>query len=282
VSPVATEDNCVNIVPPLSEHFAVCDDLNEHIILTAETVYRFAPSAKNVADKIILHSSYFGLPRYVSFDCGTHFASELTKVCLEKLVVSPRFHCPYNPRAAGIVERSSSTVKQIISKFAAEHPSSWQKILPFALWFLHTSVIETLGISPFQAAFGRIGIEPLQLLCDDWIGKRPLPLGIAKAPLEYLQDLERKLLLASDYATEHAAREPLRYTFAYNLRSRDKSFEIGERVIYLRPSSTHKLTRTCKVHVLLCKKIHHTRTLLNLTVNNNGAMPTIYVNITNA
>ena len=120
-----------------------------------------APSAKNVIDKIILHSSYFGLPRYISFDCGTHFTSELTKVCLERLGVSPRFHCPYNPRAAGIVERSNATVKQIISKLAADHPSSWHKILPFALWCLRTSVNQTLGISPFQAAFGRIGIEPL-------------------------------------------------------------------------------------------------------------------------
>ena len=27
-----------------------------------------APAAKNVVDKIIVHSSYFGLPRYISFD----------------------------------------------------------------------------------------------------------------------------------------------------------------------------------------------------------------------
>jgi hypothetical protein len=93
-----------------------------------------SPSAKSVVDKIILHSSYFGLPRYISFDCGTRFTSELTKVCLGRLRVSPRFHCPYNPRAAGIVERSNATVKQIISKLVADYPSAWNKLLPFALW----------------------------------------------------------------------------------------------------------------------------------------------------
>ena len=36
-----------------------------------------ALTAKNVLDKIILHGSYFGLARYISFDCGTHFTSEL-------------------------------------------------------------------------------------------------------------------------------------------------------------------------------------------------------------
>jgi hypothetical protein len=40
-----------------------------------------ASSAKNVLDKLLIHCSYFGLPRYISFDCGTHFTSELTKTC---------------------------------------------------------------------------------------------------------------------------------------------------------------------------------------------------------
>ncbi len=65
-----------------------------------------APTASNVFDKLMVHCSIFGLPRYISFDCGTHFTSELTKICLARLRVSPRFHCPYNPRAAGLVERS--------------------------------------------------------------------------------------------------------------------------------------------------------------------------------
>jgi hypothetical protein len=95
-----------------------------------------APSVKNVLDKLLIHGSYFGLPTYISFDCGTHFTSELTKACLERLGVSPRFHCPfnYNPRAAGLVERSNATLKQIISKLIADMTSTWHKVLPFALW----------------------------------------------------------------------------------------------------------------------------------------------------
>jgi hypothetical protein len=119
---------------------------------------------------------------------------------------------------------------------------------------LRTSVNETLGISPYQAVFGRAATGPLQLLCDDWIGKRPLPLDIAKAPCEYLTDLERKLQIASEYAMQHADREQTRYTHAYNLRSRDKSFQVGERVIYLMPSSTHKLTRTWQGPCVVVKK----------------------------
>jgi len=140
-----------------------------------------APTAKNVVDKIIVHSSYFGLPRYKSFNYGTHFTSELTRTCL-RLGVSPRFHCPYNPRAAGLVERSNSTLKQVISKLATDMPSFLHKVLPFALWSMRSSVNETLGKSPYLVVFGQPAIGPLQLVCDDWTGKRPLLLDIVKAP----------------------------------------------------------------------------------------------------
>jgi len=58
-------------------------------------------------------------------------------------------------------------MKQVISKLGADMPSSWHKVLPFALWSMQTSVNETLGMSPYQAISG-----PLQLVCDDWTGKR--------------------------------------------------------------------------------------------------------------
>ena len=244
-----------DIIGPMSDgvykYALVLTDIQSRYVTAYELT---APTAKNVVDKIVMHSSYFGLPRYISFDCGTHFTSELTKACLERLGVSPRFHCPYNPRAAGLVERSNATLKQIISKLAADMPSTWHKVLPFALWSLRTSVNETLGMSPYQAVFGRPAVGPLQLLCDDWTGKRPLPLDIAKAPAHYLRDLERKLEIASEYTAEHAAREQTRYTHNYNLRSRDKSFIVGERVIYLMPSSTHKLTRTWIGPCIVVKK----------------------------
>ena len=244
-----------DLIGPMGEgkykYAIVLTDVQSRYVTAFELV---APTAKNVVDKIILHSSYFGLPRYISFDCGTHFTSELTKACLERLGVSPRFHCPYNPRAAGLVERSNATIKQIISKLAADRPNMWHQILPLALWSLRTSVNETLGLSPYQMVFGHPAIGPLQLLSDDWTGVRPLPLDIAKAPAKYMENLERKLQLASDYSIDHATREQARYTHNYNLKSRDKSFQIGERVVYLMPSSTQKLTRTWTGPCVVVKK----------------------------
>ena len=83
---------------------------------------------------------------------------------------------------------------------------------------LRTSVNETLGISPYQAVFGQLAIGPLQLICDNWTGKRPLPLDLAKAPADYLRRLEDKLQTVAAFGEEQATREQGRYDHNYNLR----------------------------------------------------------------
>jgi hypothetical protein len=85
-------------------------------------------------------------------------------------------------------------------------PSTWHKVLPFALWSIRTLVNETSGISPYQAVFGQLARGSLQLLCDHWTGIKPLPLDLAKSPAQYLEQLENKLQIAADYSAEHAAR----------------------------------------------------------------------------
>jgi transposase InsO family protein len=120
------------------------------------------------------------MPTVIHCDRGTNFTSSLTQLLLQKLGCAPKYNSSYHPQSSGLVERTSATLKNIISKLAASFPRSRKTILPFALWSLRTSVNETLGISPYRAAFGRSPIGPLQILRDAWIGKRELPLDLAK------------------------------------------------------------------------------------------------------
>jgi hypothetical protein len=113
--------------------------------------------------------------------------------------------------------------------------------MPFALWSIRTAVNETLGISPYRAAFGRTPIGPLQILRDSWTGKRELPLDLARHPREYLQEVEEKLRIGQEYAEKHAIKAQKRYADYYNSKSSDKQFEVGEQVIYLARNSNQKM-----------------------------------------
>jgi hypothetical protein len=197
-------------------------------------------SAKKICDCLIEYFSIFSMPTVIHCDMGTNFTSNLTQLLLTRLGCAPRFNTSYHPQSSGLVERTNATLKTIISKLASSFPRSWETIVPFALWSLRTSVNETLGTSPYRAAFGRTPIGPLQILCDSWAGKRELPLDLAKHPREYLQEVEEKLRIGQEYAEKHAVIAQKRYADYYNSKSSDKHFDVGERVIYLTRNSTRK------------------------------------------
>jgi hypothetical protein len=73
----------VDLIGPMGngkyQYALVLTDVQSRYVTAFELT---TPSVKNVPDKLLIHFSYFGLPRYISFDCGTHFTSELTKACL--------------------------------------------------------------------------------------------------------------------------------------------------------------------------------------------------------
>ena len=69
-------------------------------------------------------------------------------------------------------------------------------------------------------------------------GKTELPLNLGKTAIEYLEELRKNLEVAQQYATSHTEKAQQRYISRYNLRAREKSFEIGQSVLALIPDST--------------------------------------------
>ena len=61
---------------------------------------------------------------------------------------------------------------------------------------------------------------------------------LGKSPTEYLAELRNHLETANAYADSHTTRAQQRYATYYNLRSRDKHFTVGEKVLILTPDSS--------------------------------------------
>ncbi|GFY17186.1 retrovirus-related Pol polyprotein from transposon opus [Trichonephila clavipes] len=61
---------------------------------------------------------------------------------------------------------------------------------------------------------------------------------------KYLEDLIEKLRKAHEIAAETAEATQNNYASYYNLRTREKQFKVGDKVLVLLPSSTHKLMKT--------------------------------------
>ena len=85
--------------------------------------------------------------------------------------------------------------------------------------------------------YGKLPRGPLAVLRENWSGQRNLPLNLGKSTVEYLEDLQKNLEAAEAYAKLHSQKAQQRYVSNYNLRSREKSFQVGEQVLILTPNS---------------------------------------------
>src|SRR6218665_3945763 len=192
-------------------------------------------SAKAVCDAYIQMFTTFGVPKTISTDCGSNFTSQHTKELLKRLGGCPRFNTPSHPESSGLVERCKSSLKTMIYKLAQDDPKAWRKLLPFTLWALRERPSATTHVSPYMLIFGTTPRGPLIVLKELWIGERQMPLSIGKTTEQYLQDLKNNLELARAYAEFYSDIEQRRMTDYYNLRSMDRRYSVGEKVISLAP-----------------------------------------------
>ncbi|GBN20764.1 Retrovirus-related Pol polyprotein from transposon 297 [Araneus ventricosus] len=101
----------------------------------------------------------------------------------------------------------------------------------------------TTGLSPYQMVYGRLPRGPLALMRDSWTGKRNIPLAVSRSIEKYLKNLRQNLERAHEIATGNAEKNKAEYTRRYNLRAREKTFQVGEKVLILESVSPHKLLK---------------------------------------
>ncbi|GBO45566.1 Retrovirus-related Pol polyprotein from transposon 297 [Araneus ventricosus] len=156
---------------------------------------------------------------------------------------APRFATPGHPESMGTVERWNKTLKEMLSKNIQDHGNDWDIHLPYLL-FAYTEVPHsTTGLSPYQMVYGRLPRGPLALMRDSWTGKRNIPLSVSRSIEKYLENLRQNLEKAHEIATANAEKNQAEYTRRYKLRAREKTFQVGEKVLILESVSPHKLLK---------------------------------------
>ena len=101
---------------------------------------------------------------------------------------------------------------------------------------------ESTSVPPWVLAFGFLPRGPLAILQESWCDEQQLPPNLGKAPHAYLMELRDNLERAQDYASQHVQNAQKKYVHRYNLRSCEKSFVPGDKVLILRKDTTSSKT----------------------------------------
>ena len=105
----------------------------------------------------------FGTPAVIVSDNGPAFRNDLA-VCASKYFGYRHIHTlPYNPQANGAAEAAVKRIKLLLDRQTKDYVD-WEKLLPLSQHMLNTTVHTSIGLTPYQALFGRepIGLEQLE------------------------------------------------------------------------------------------------------------------------
>ncbi len=230
------------IEPPSSRGHHYVLVMVDHCTRWCECVPLKTLTAKETCNALNTIFQRIGIPRVVISDNGTNFVSNLNKIFFSKFGIEIRNSTPLHPEGNSLAERLVQNVKKMLHHvIISNKPREWDLKIPYLMWALRTMENESTGFSPYELVYGRASRGPLEILRDTWGGDKSPEKGLGKTSLEYLEQLRLDLSTYNDVAATNVANAQRAYTEQYNVRSRDKSFEVGDQVLVLLPDSTNKL-----------------------------------------
>ena len=128
-------------------------------------------------------------------------------------------------------------------------------MIPSLLFAYRNVPNEISGLTPAMLVFGRNCRNGLDVMYDRWSGKDVALPKLCKSDLEFLTSVQQNLKVAQDIASAHSKPLEKAYIDRYNLKAREKSFEVGTQVLVLMPDSSSKMKSRWQGPYVVSKKL---------------------------
>ena len=142
-------------------------------------------NCKAVCECLVQVFSLVGISSVITSDQGSCFTAQLTQEFMKLFGCNPRWSSPLQPEGNSLVERLNQTLKKLLHHVVRNYGKKWWKMLPHVLWCIRQSKNETLGVSPYMMAFGRLPSNLLKLLKDSWTENGDILLVPGKSTMEF-------------------------------------------------------------------------------------------------
>ena len=174
----------------------------------------------------------FGYPTEIHSDMGAQFTSNLYNLANTTLGIKVTHTTGYHPAGNGMVERVNRDLGNILRALMKDDPSSWEDVLPQALFALRTAVSRTTGLSPYNIIFGRDVSQPLDLIFGQPEDYVPATVTTTSAQ-EYAHQLRKRIRRAQEYVRQNLAKAVKRQRRLYHQEK--KHFLPGTKVLLFTP-----------------------------------------------
>ena len=170
---------------------------------------------------------------------GTQFVSECMQEVLRLLSIRQLSTTPYHPMCNGLVEKFNETLKTMLRRLCSEQPRQWHRYVNPLLLAYREVPQETTGFSPFKLLYERTVRGPMRFLRHLWTTEDDAP--EVRNSYQYLLELRERLEETLRIAIEELCKTQVRQKCYYDRKAKERSLELWDKVILLRPTDSNKL-----------------------------------------
>ncbi|GKD87320.1 reverse transcriptase domain-containing protein, partial [Tanacetum coccineum] len=106
---------------------------------------------------------YFGMPKALISDRGTHFCNKIMEKTKKIYGVNHRFSTSYHPQTSGQVQNANRALKRILEKTVKDNPTIWSRKLDDALWAFRTTYKTPTEITLYKLIYGKNFLLPFEI-----------------------------------------------------------------------------------------------------------------------
>jgi hypothetical protein len=129
----------------------------------------------------------------------------------------------------------------MLRKYVSDTGDNWDQWLPYLLFAYREVPQASTGYSPFELLYGRQVRGPLDILREAWMGESPQP---PTNIVDYVLKMRDKLEELSSLAHDNLAQDQASQKTWYDRTARSHTFNPGQKVLLLLPSSESSLLTT--------------------------------------
>ena len=214
-----------------------------------------------------------GVPEEVLSDMGTQFVSSCMQEVSRLLNIRQLTTTPYHPICNGLVEKFNGTLKMMLRRLCSEQPRQWNRYIN-ALLFAYREVPQASTVfAPFELLYGRTVRGPMRIIRHLWTGETDR--SEVRSSYQYVFELRERLEETMRIAQEELAKAQHRQKLYYDRGAKERTFEIGDRVLILLPTDTNKLLMQWRGPYLMEGKI----CLNDYRIRIKGKSKTYHINL---
>ncbi|CAG8771728.1 13614_t:CDS:1, partial [Gigaspora rosea] len=121
-----------------------------------------------------------GCPRTLLSDQGRSFCNEIVDALCEIMTIHHQLTAAYHPKTNGLTERFNKTLCSTLAKLVGDYKTTWDTLLPVALFAYYTLPNHTTKYDPFFLTYSRYANLPIDLqLQKEKILEEPLELSLS-------------------------------------------------------------------------------------------------------